>query len=111
LSSVRKAISADFGMFSATFQTISNVSFFEDAVETLKRTVGAVPHDDPIVFDPKPRAGVTHGAVVFYGSKNVKNVEETEVKKLFDKDNLGKAALNNLIIDGYQGVIKATVTE
>ncbi|KAK3359508.1 hypothetical protein B0T25DRAFT_100510 [Lasiosphaeria hispida] len=81
------------GMFGAKIKTSADVSAWENAVQSLHKMVGAVPKDDPVYFDPKPAQGVTHGAAVLYGSREVANVESP-----FDQDNLGKEDLAKFLV-------------
>jgi hypothetical protein len=83
----------DFGAFEATIKTTSHVSFMQNAKETLKRSVGKIPVDDPVVFDPKPRAEIPHGGVVLFGDKSDVN----NVKNPLDFKNLKSEDLDKLI--------------
>lgn len=84
----------DNGIFIAKFKTIANVSAWHDAVESLRKVVGAVPNDDPVYFDPTPVAGIEHGAAVLYGDRNVVNQ-----KSPCNKDNLSQEELGKFLIE------------
>lgn len=83
----------DVGAFQATIKTTSHLSFMEDAKEVLRRAVGKIPIDDPIIFDPKPRADNPHDGVVLSEDKSdLKNVENP-----IDFENLKSEDLDKLI--------------
>ncbi|KAL9639491.1 MAG: hypothetical protein Q9204_001066 [Flavoplaca sp. TL-2023a] len=88
----------DFGAFEATIKTTSHVSCMEDVKEALRRAVGKIPIDDPVIFDPKPRADVPHGGVVLSGDKG----DLTDVENPIDFKNLKSEDLDKLICDGAE---------
>ncbi|KAL8929524.1 MAG: hypothetical protein Q9208_001193 [Pyrenodesmia sp. 3 TL-2023] len=83
----------DFGAFEATIKTTSHISFMEDAKESLRRAVGKIPVDDPVIFDPQPRADIPHGGVVLSGDKS----DLTDVENPIDFKNLKFEDLDKLI--------------
>lgn len=87
----------DFGLFEATISTTCRVSFVQDAKESMKRAVGRIPVDDPIVFDPRPRADVVHGGVVLFGDKSDDVLKNDGVVNPVDFRNLKAADLDKLI--------------
>jgi hypothetical protein len=82
----------DFGAFEATIKTTTHISFIQDAKEKLKRAVGKIPVDDPVLFDPKHGAEIPHGTVLFGDKSDVKNVENP-----IDSANLKSEDLDILI--------------
>lgn len=83
----------DLGAFECNFKTTAYISVFESLAENLRRAVGRVPWDDPVMINPAPSVDMNHGAAVLFGSKDV-----SHLKSPFNKDNLGAEDLDSLII-------------
>jgi hypothetical protein len=68
------------GMFSATIKTSAKSSVVADGVVSVLKLVKLIPNDDPVFFDPTPVQGISHGAAVLNGSRDVAG-QECPIKK------------------------------
>jgi len=99
----------DFGRFTATFDTATDVSVFSNLAESFRRAVGEV-GDEPVYFDPTPNPDVPHGAAVLYGKK----INLGRKTSPFDMNNLGAVDLDKQLLveeSADAGLHKAEATE
>ncbi|KAL7800290.1 hypothetical protein V8C37DRAFT_364766 [Trichoderma ceciliae] len=84
----------DYGQFSANVNTSANIGMVANAVESIRKAIGSIPEDDPVIFDPKSAQKVGHGASVLFGSKHVE-----EYTSPCDRNNLHKESLTKFLIE------------